>query len=449
MIKRLLLIPALDDRTDLDKASAFKTMLMIAKGLIENGCYVYFIVPNNKPYSYSQEYIDSFELSKEYFQIIPTTLLKDQLQEVLFTDEYLRLFKLDKSPLLFDGIVTGVTGSSMILKRIMKRTYGYSHCDIPIGNYCTDLKLVTKNFVNEETIEVTEIINHFYDVALFSSMIEHSDFLSRSKNYLSPSFVNNLKYSVINFPINLEFYKSFRKEKRSKFTIAIAGRIDEPKKNNDKIINAWKNLRKRGIDIDLVIATGQDKIEINTDGAEVYYNQNGTEYIDKISDCHMFVCASDSEGTGLTYWEMICAGLTGLFKKAKWHTGLLPFDYEYYFSDKDNDLEEMILAMYNYRNDLKDIYEFISGNFNSKIIGEKIITSLSDSIKSYNNKLVDELLEKVESGEYKFKDLVSKLSSLTDKGLDLSKSGVCNKFDIWNLVRDKCIYNGEEPIIKI
>ena len=140
--------------------------------------------------------------------------------------------------------------------------------------------------------------------------------------------------------------------KFEEFTTIIRGRLTGSK-NVDKILDVYSRFYSSGREVSLLVTTGDVRHHYPALDKALQKNQSITvrriarkeEANAVMRRAHAFLIWSSHELFCVSVWEMLAAGLIGIFKKEDWQKGLLPDAYPYIFDGTSKECEKKAFTM--------------------------------------------------------------------------------------------------------
>ena len=99
---------------------------------------------------------------------------------------------------------------------------------------------------------------------------------------------------------------------------------------------------------------------IKNDAIQVLRLESREEALRVMEKAHAFLFWSSHELFAVSVWEMLAAGLIGVFKREDWHKGLLPDDYPYQF-DTFLEAYQMLSHIYENYDKVKEELAWVPG----------------------------------------------------------------------------------------
>lgn len=125
-------------------------------------------------------------------------------------------------------------------------------------------------------------------------------------------------------------------QRHGTFSVIVRGRLTGSK-NVDKILDIYNRFYAGGRKVQMIVTTGDVKNKLTVLDEAMQTNRTiqlkrfpGRDAaVEEMRKCHAFVIWSSHELFCVSAWEMLAAGLLGVFKKEDWLDGLLPPGYPY------------------------------------------------------------------------------------------------------------------------
>lgn len=214
---------------------------------------------------------------------------------------------------------------------------------------------------------------------LFESPMCQKIAVKSARRYLSASMIRRLHDRADMVYSGYDADQAFvvpEEQKSDEFTVVVRGRLTASK-NVERITSLYNKFHAAGHDLKIVITTGdrrgdsrvEDDLKSNR-GIEFMNLKTKAEANKVMRKAHAFVFWSSHELFAVSVWEMLAAGLIGVFKKAEWFKGLLPDDYPYVFEREDQAYAMMLDIYENYderKKELAWVAKWVKDNYSYRI----------------------------------------------------------------------------------
>jgi len=443
---RILIIPSLDARKKLESAPDFRMAMGVARGFVELGDYVYLVAPDKEKYRQGWSYDEGkilASIGNRKSEIVTIPMLKDQWQEVLFTPELLDIVVQGRcKKASYDAIVNCNVGSTIAVKKLRSSGFGIYDVDVPVLNYSLDLKVRTKGktHVMTDEAEASEVFNYAFGVPMFTLPIEMENFKSRAVKYLSFSLMKKVEKDgvVVKFPILADRFNEIRKTRRESDgkevvffyggRLASAAKSAKGAKRLDKVLELVGRLYSAAMPVRLLVTTPEDENDFSRElfsgksFVDVKYGQDSEGYVKYLAEADVFLCFSEIDSAGITFWEMMAAGLIGVFKFSPWLKDMLPRGYPYVAESWDSVFDLMVHIVKNWEKVRRDYVfdeKWFESSFGCKSVASRMKSALVERVFERglaSPKFLMELVDRLEAKQYSMKELCEELTAVSDKG---------------------------------
>ena len=191
--------------------------------------------------------------------------------------------------------------------------------------------------------------------------------ITTAKSFVAPSLIKGIiKNSALVFSGYNETFDPATIVKNERFTLMLRGRLTGSK-HVDQILDLYNKFYAAGRKIDIQITTGDVMMRslvteelIKNDAIQVLRLESREEALRVMEKAHAFLFWSSHELFAVSVWEMLAAGLIGVFKREDWHKGLLPDDYPYQF-DTFLEAYQMLSHIYENYDKVKEELAWVPG----------------------------------------------------------------------------------------
>jgi len=220
-------------------------------------------------------------------------------------------------------------------------------CPLPIINYFMETTLDADLFqMRYDEIAGSIAMSAACTPMAVMNLFDRIEIYRLARKYLSPAMVKKVQENSFVLPPgfdtetidgNIGVYELERQARRDTGQINIFhGGANDKKRHISSLINAVKEVRKKGIDCHVYLTT-QNKWKSEEDWVHIQENCVGDDYINSFGNGDLLWMASDYEGTGIGYMEAVRSGMIPLCNRnALWVKDRIPSSYPVWFDNPDN-----------------------------------------------------------------------------------------------------------------
>lgn len=296
-------------------------------------CYAYLIVPKGSAEQH------------EKGLMIETDTHKTRDENEVLQYEALKQFNPVNGVYPIDVVITNNAGKATQLIDYFSLT-GAERVNIPvlIWDFCTKFRGQGQEIQN---ITEENLGYHAMSYALSAQNIFFSEFqktkaLELVRTYCSPAYCYNAELGSMVIPISFDSsrIKPYIVEKDKKMSFYFGGRFTATK-GGEIVAEQYDYLYSFGRDVKIKITTPSKSNRrlnkfLNKKGQEIemYYGLSQGEAWKVMSSCHVFMYYQSLKMFPAAPWEQLYAGLVGIFKDYGHEKQILPPDYPYLYTTK-------------------------------------------------------------------------------------------------------------------
>lgn len=476
---RILYIPFFSNSSNHNGCSIYNTMKVFFRSLVDSdeSVYVYFLVPDNIPYAYDDDYLNHPRIEKIFIPYVG----KDQYDEKCIVPEKLyELFNADIGKYYYDLVVCDKAQIANLVKIILSRKFivGGEEDYLP---YVTLTQFIIKKegrfgkIIDE--VEFSHCTGWMSGWNMFENKRNMDVCMSVARKYLQPAYVSRMiERSSLNnvYGVNTKrldtFYKGNNFKVGDEIRINFANRTASHYKF-EEVLDIIDYLYKSGLNIKLIITTPTssfgsyakkriDNMKKNGLKMELYTGLGQEEFYKIASGCHLFISKIDELQSPNAYMEQMYFGQIGILPQEKWVNHFFP-DYECQFNNFNEAfslVKEFSKNPDKFREYNTKIREYLRNEYDISNNAVKTLGWLKEKVLPYytiNNdaqiRIIKEIFDKLGwPDQITYEEFCELLNKNSQTKIDLSEPTFkrVNKFDFIKGLVEMGYQDTLEPVLK-
>lgn len=427
---RLLFLPVYSNH-NLNGCSTYNTAKKFLNIAVQDPeVFVHWYLPSGGKWHYEGS-PDPVENHKK-IKVHKASMTVDQYLEVGFLPDGLyEKFNQYTGEYVIDAVLTERPASALYMSKLLQHPFMRTNAkgDKYIGKIPPLVTFIRDPFVKKKELhnvsdveEFAQTLGYATSYNIFFSQHDLDMAVAVAKKYLNFAQVKKMidRSTIIPTGTDTEELDKIKAqtEKRKKFTVIIAERLQSNNKQSD-ILDAVDYLFRRGMDIDIIVSSQTDisgfiksNYKQTLEHVEIYPRNPREKYLPLASSCHASLTATVNHSYPQGIMEQLYLGLIVILPDAKWVDAVLP---NYPYKVKRADMNQMVAMM-----------KYISENYEEakqKIAWIPEYIKKNYDIRVTNKKMLDWMKQKVEEEKSKHKVL----SGYVDLVKDLNVSRITEK----------------------
>ena len=312
-------------------------------------------------------------------------------QEGFAGTQFYRLFNALSGKYPIDAVLTSRTGAVPAIHRMIVGRQNF-WTEVPVILYEPGVGQMGHELFREESpLGFHRAVCYSYGYNIFLSESEKKLAADLVRRYMAPSVFQRFWDRSIAAGFNGVDCARIDGEERvenEKPVLFYGGRFNRTKGIRD-IVKMYDGFFRAAMDVEIVMTTPSPGTGFLFDdrdypGIRFIFNCDSERFLQEAKRADVFMVASEYEGRGLGFFELIYRGVVGIFPDRPWSRAALPKDFPFFYRGK-REARDLLLWVVQNRNEAREMLEptrtFIRDEYNLKECLDPVFALLERAVE--------------------------------------------------------------------